>query len=259
MHYGLYISASGALNAVYRQDLHTGNLANLNTVGFKPDLTTTRQRDPARAEGNLPALPSSLLLERLGGGVMAGPTRTSFEQGVISRTGNDLDLAIRGEGFFTLLDERHKGQNRLRLTRDGRFTLDPSGRLVSVTHGMPVVGTDGLPIRLTGSGPVSVRPDGLVEQDGAKAGELSLVVLRNRGALRKNPDGLFVANATEMANRTQAPGHVEQGAVEEAAVNEIAALMAIESASRDAQANLGMIGYQDRLMDQAINRFARVA
>jgi len=52
---------------------------------------------------------------------------------------------------------------------------------------------------------------------------------------------------------------VTQGAIEESAINEIATLMQIEGAARDAQANLGMIGYHDRLLDQAINRFARVA
>lgn len=258
MHYGLYISASGALNAVYRQDLYTGNLANLNTIGFKPDMATTRQRDPARVEDGLGLLPSNLLMERLGGGVMAAPTRTDFTQGVIRTTGNELDLAIRGDGFFTLLDEHHRGENRLRLTRDGRFTLDAEGRMVSVTNGMPLVGTDGRPVRLRPDAPPTVQPDGTVLQNDRPVGTISLVVLRNRDALQKGPEGLFVADAAEMANRRQASGHVEQGAVEEAAVNEISTLMAIESASRDAQANLGMIGYHDRLLDQAINRFARV-
>lgn len=259
MNYGLYISASGALNAVHRQDLYSSNLANLNTIGFKPDIATTRQRDAARIEDGLGHLPSNAMLERLSAGVMASPTRTDFSQGVIRSTGNDLDLAVRGEGFFTLLAEHDRGENRLRLTRDGRFTLDATGRVVSAVNGMPLVGTNGQPIRLSDEGPVTVQPDGTIIQDEQAVANISIVTLPDRSALRKGPDGLFVADQALMANRRQAPGHIEQHAVEEAAVNEIDALMAIESASRAAQANLGMITYHDRLMDQAINRFARVA
>lgn len=259
MNYGLYISASGALNAVHRQDLHSSNLANLNTVGFKPDIATTRQRDAARVEDSLGYLPSNVMLERLGAGVMAAPTRTDFTQGTIRSTDNELDLAIRGDGFFTLLAEEGEAGNSVRFSRDGRFTLNATGRLVSATTGMPVAGTNGQPIRLSGTGPVTVEHDGLIVQNGETVAALSLTSLPNRNALRKGPDGLFVADLTQLAGRRPASGHIEQHAVEEAAVNEIDALMAIESASRDAQANLGMISYHDRLLDQAINRFARVS
>ncbi|MDQ7013829.1 MAG: flagellar hook basal-body protein [Planctomycetota bacterium] len=258
MNYGLYISASGALNATYRQDLHSSNLANLNTVGFKPDFALTRQRDAASVEDSLGYLPSNAMLERLGAGVMSDRTRVDFSQGVIRPTGNELDLAIRGEGFFTLLAEHDEGNNRLRLTRDGRFTLDATGRLVSATSGMPVVDVKGQPIQLNNNGPVTVEHDGTIVQNEEAVGMISIVELPNRNALRKGADGLFVADQAQMANRRQASGHIEQHAIEEAALNEIGALMAIQSASRDAQANLGMIGYHDRLMNQAINRFGRV-
>ena len=258
MNYGMYISTSGALNASYRQDLHASNLANVNTVGFKPELATTRQRDPVRTEDNLGFLPSSDLLERLGAGVMADRTRTDYSQGIIRATGNDLDLAIKGEGFFTLLDEQDKTENRYRLTRDGRFTRNTEGTMVSVTNGMPLVGTNGNPIKIPGNAPVTIQPDGSILQNGVEIAKIGFVEITNRAALQKAPNGLFVADATQMANKMQATGHLEQGAIEEAAVNEIATLMKIEGAARDAQANIGMIGYHDRLLNQAINRFARV-
>ena len=259
MNYGLYISTSGALNATYRQDLHTSNLANVNTVGFKPDLVTTRQRDPARIEDGLGYLPSNDLLERLGAGVMSDRTRTDFSQGVVRSTGNDLDLAIRGDGFFTLLDQQNGALSRFRLTRDGRFTRDARGQMVATVSGMPLAGADGKPVRLDSDSPVTIQPDGTIIQDGVETGKVGFVEITNRGALQKGPDGSFVADVNQMANRRQATGYLEQGAVEEAAVNEIATLMKIEGAARDAQANIGMIGYHDRLLDQAINRFARVA
>jgi flagellar basal-body rod protein FlgF len=259
MNYGLYISTSGALNATYRQDLLTSNLANVNTAGFKPEIATTRQRDAARVEDVLGYLPSNDLIERLGAGVMAERTRTHFEQGVIRTTGNDLDLAIRGEGFFALLDEQDKSLDRMRLTRDGRFTLDGQGRLVSVVSGMPAAGTDGRPIKLDPNYPVTVMGDGAIFQGGVETARLEFVEVHARDALTKIGSGQFRADATQLANRRRASGLVEQGAIEEAAVDEIDTLMDIEAAARDAQANIGMIAYQDRLLDQAINRFARVA
>jgi len=259
MNYGLYISTSGALNAVYRQDLYTGNLANVNTAGFKPETAITRQRDSARLEDDLGFLPSNDLIERLGAGVMADRTRTVFEQGMIRQTGNDLDVAIRGEGFFMLIDGKDRSLERMRLTRDGRFTLDREGQIVSVTSGMRVAGANGRPIRLDPGSPVDIMADGAILQDGMETGRLAFVDVSSRETLRKRGDGQFIADAIQLANRRPATGLIEQRAIEESAVDEIDTLMDIEGAARDAQANLGMIAYHDRLLDQAINRFARVA
>lgn len=259
MQYGLYISTSGALHAAYKQDLYTSNLANMNTAGFKPELAATRQRDPARLEDDLGYLPSNELLERLGAGVMADRTRTDFSQGDLRTTGNTYDLAIRGDGFFTLLDEQDKSLQRLRLTRDGRFTRAADGRLVSITSGMPLVDPTGRPINLTSDATPTIRADGTIIQRGSVTGRIGFIEITNRDALKKGPDGYFVPDVAQMANRRQAEGELVQGALEESGVSEIDALMQIEGAARDAQANIGMIGYQDRLLDQAINRFARVA
>lgn len=259
MNYGLYISTSGALNAAYRQDLLTGNLANVNTAGFKPLTPTTRQRDPVRLEDGLGLMPSNDLFERLGAGVMAGPTRAVFEQGSIRTTGNDLDLAIRGDGFFTVLDENDRSPDRVRLTRDGRFTLDARGRMVLASNGMPLLGENRRPVQLDPNATVTVRSDGAILQNGAARARIGFVEVPGRETLRKLGDGQFVAEAARMRAARPASGLIEQGAIEESAVDEIRTLMDIESAARDAQANIGMIAYHDRLLDQVINRFARVA
>jgi len=130
--------------------------------------------------------------------------------------------------------------------------------MVSITNGMPLVGTNGNPIKLPGDAPVTIQPDGSILQNGVEIATISFVEITNRAALQKAPDGLFVADVTQMANKVQATGHIEQGAIEEAAINEIDTIMKIEKAAREAQANIGMIGYHDRLLNQAVNRFARV-
>ena len=117
MNYGLQIAASGVLVQMHRTDVLANNLANIDTVGFKPDWAGALARDPARREDGLLGLPSDALVERLGAGVLAAPTMTSFAQGPIRQTGRDLDAAIRGTGFFVVGGE--SGPASLRLTRDG--------------------------------------------------------------------------------------------------------------------------------------------
>ena len=88
MNYGLYLSASGVLTNTYRQDVFANNLANVETPGFKPDLPSIRQRDPEAIEDNLGFQGSNELLDRLGGGVLAGQQRINFNQGTLRPTGN---------------------------------------------------------------------------------------------------------------------------------------------------------------------------
>jgi len=259
MDYGLYISASGALNAAYRQDLFAGNLANANTVGYKPLLSAVRQRDPARVEDGLMSLPSNDLLEQLSAGVMGNQTRINFAQGSLRPTGNDLDMAIRGKGFFVLLDEQDKSGNRLRLSRDGRFTLGPDRKLISVTNGMPVAGRDSRPIRLASGAPITVRSDGAILQRDQVVGRLDLAMVDNPASLKNAGAGLYIADQVQMAGKKPATGTIVQRAIEESGVNEITTLMQMQSAAGAARTNLGMLRYHDRVLDQAINRFARVA
>ncbi|MFO0493203.1 MAG: flagellar basal body protein, partial [bacterium] len=93
MNYGLYLSASGTLNALYRMDVAANNLANSETTGFKSDITAAMARDAANPEDGL-HLPSNKLLEKLGGGVLAGPNRTAWRQGALQTTNHDLDVGI---------------------------------------------------------------------------------------------------------------------------------------------------------------------
>ena len=65
MNYGFQISSSGLLTALYRQDVYANNMANMDTVGFKPDIPALMQRDAARTEDHLPFAPSDAMLERL--------------------------------------------------------------------------------------------------------------------------------------------------------------------------------------------------
>jgi flagellar basal-body rod protein FlgF len=258
--YGLHLSASGALTSLYRMDVLSNNLANISTIGFKPSLAAARQRDAVRVEDGLMHNPgaSGRMLERLGGGVMAAPNRLSFAQGPLQSTGNPLDVAIEGDGFFMLRDVAASEGDRMALSRDGRFTLDPDGRLISSTTGMPVLDARNRTIRLSGQGNVEIGPDGTIRQNGQDVAQLGVISLDDTTNVRRGAPGTFVAPADVMERRRPAAGQVKQFALEGAAVDPIRAMMSVTDAGRAAEANIGMMQSHDRIMERAINGLGRV-
>ena len=91
MNYGLYLSASGVLTNMYRQDVFANNLANAQTIGFKPDFPMLSQRDPESVEDDAGFDVRHDLLDRLGGGVYAGPQAIDFSVGRLEQTENPMD------------------------------------------------------------------------------------------------------------------------------------------------------------------------
>lgn len=259
MNYGLQLSASGVLTSLYRQDVLTNNLSNATTVGFKPDMVFTRQRDASSVENDLGHMPSNRLLERLGGGAMMAPNRVSHAQGALETTGNPLDLALQGEGFFAVMERDDNGEGHVRFTRDGRFTMDEQGRLVTSTRGLAVLDNRDRPIRLPRGESVHIDERGLVRVDGNTVARLQVSDVADRDGLRRGPDGLFIPDEGTLAERRTGTGMVRQGVLEQGAVDQIQAMMAMTGAARDAQANLGMVTYHDRVMERAINGLGRVS
>lgn len=255
MDYGLQISASGALASIHQQDALTNNLANINTVGFKPIMTGTMQRLAARQEDNLPYLSSDDLLEKLGGGVLAAQTRIDFAQGTLELTGNTFDLAIQGDGFFVVGDSSNPS-----LTRDGRFTINNNHELVMATSGLPVLSASNSPITIDPAQPgeVLIAKDGTVTQGGVPINQVQIADVPNRSILAKLGAGLFASQSGSPLSLIDAQGFIQQGALEGSGSNEIDALMKIQAASRSAQGNIGMIDMQNRLMERAINTFGRI-
>jgi flagellar basal-body rod protein FlgF len=253
MSYGIKISASGALAAMHRQDALTANLANLNTVGFKPVLAGAMHRDPVRQEDGLANWDSDALLERLGGGVLAAPTMIDFGQGPLEITDQALDIAIQGEGFFVVGDPADPS-----LTRDGRMTMRSDGTLVLAGSGLAVLGTDGRAVRVDpAAGPAHIATDGVVSQDGGVVGRIRVADVADRDVLVKVGAGLFAGQDGQRLALVDGTGMVRQGAVEGSGVDEIDALMQIQNASRAAQSNIGMIDMQNRMLDRLVNTFGR--
>lgn len=258
MNYGLQISASGLLTSMYRQDVWSNNLANVGTAGFKADYPITRQRDAVRQEDALFHMPSNQLLERLGGGLLLDRNRLDFTQGSLDKTDNPFHVAVQGEGFFLVKESGDSTSDRIGVTRDGRFLRNAQGMLAQATSGLPVLDEQNRPITIADESPVTIQPDGTILQKGEKIARLAFVEFPNKDTLVKKGEGLFIADSVAMSSKRAATGKLVQGAIEQSSVDEVKALLKMQSAARDVSGNAGMIQAHDRTMDRAINVFGRL-
>ena len=258
MNYGLYLAASGTLTNLHRQEVLTNNLANANTVGFKPDMVIARQRLPERLESGI-AIDPRRLLEQLGGGTSLMPTRLDLTQGQLEATSNDLDVAIEGEGYLVVRTGNGTGPQDIRLTRDGRMSLTTKGELVMTSTGMRVLNTADQPIRLNESQKVLIRSNGDVVQDGRIQATLQLVAPQDPGEVVKAGDNVFRHRSGGQIARRAADGRLLQRYVEQSAVNPITTLKDLVASVKSVQANIKMMQYHDHIMGQAVNTLGRVA
>ncbi|MBL1218198.1 MAG: flagellar hook-basal body protein [Planctomycetes bacterium] len=258
MNYGLYLSASGLLVNRHMQDVVSNNIANVNTVGFKPDMPIIRQREPERLEDNLSLDDPNRLLENLGGGSLLNPTVTLFRDGALRQTGNPLDLAVRGEGFFTLSSGATANSTRLRFTRDGAMSIDNNGMLVHSGSGMRVLDENDRPIEVDPTrGDVRIESDGSVKQGNTTVARIQLITIADLQAFEKEGANTFRLGNTEQNSRLPASGSISQGWLETSAVDPMQSLMELNRTTAAVSANAQMIRYQDELMNSAINRLGR--
>lgn len=177
----LYIAASGAKQDLLGTSVRANNLANAQTTGFKAQLEQARAM-PAFGEG----LPTRVF------SMTESPTN-NYESGPMIQTGRELDVAIQGDGWFTVQDAN--GQEAY--SRDGSFQLGPDGMLTDM-HGNMVMGDNGpifLPVPLdnlsfASDGTISVRPVGAPENVSEEVGRLGLVK-PDYSDMERGRDGLF--------------------------------------------------------------------
>ncbi len=162
MDLGLYIAASGMVAEQVRQDQLSSDLANASTPGYKSDQSPQHSFGEvllANAPG-APAVGSANL------GVALGATYTDMAPGPIQDTGQPLDFAIEGEGFFAV-----QTAQGVRYTRDGQFTASAQG-LLTDAQGNPILSQSGTPVKVGADGTVQPSALGVFMVPGAtKQGE----------------------------------------------------------------------------------------
>lgn len=261
MNYGLYLSASGVLTNLYRQDVFANNLANVKTVGFKPDVAMVRQRDPESIESGAPMKLRNRLLDRLGGGVFAGPQHLNLRQGNLTKTGAGMDVALGDPNafFVTSVPDGVRGAMVERLTRDGRLTIDGRNFLVTASGGHRLVNERGRPVKIE---PQSAMPTitetGQVMQGEKMVARLKVVQVAAPEKLLKEGGNLLRYDGAVEELRINPRPNLHTGAVESSGVDPIKALMDVINATKSVTSNGNMIRYHDLLMDRAVNVLGRV-
>jgi len=252
--YGLWLSAAGMKINEHRQTLHANNLANSQTTGFKRDLAVVMQRR-IEAQENVDGFSfAHPVLDGLSGGVNVQPSYHDFTQGPIESTGRPLDIAIRGDGFFSVSD----GQ-ATRYTRDGEFTVNTAGELVLANESgvWRVLNQAGAPVVIDPvAGEPTVSGNGTIRQGENVVAELGLVTPDDPQTLRKVGENLYESPGGEMR---PAGGTLVSGSREESNFNAIEGLASMIEASRAYQLNATLIQLQDKMTGQAVSTLGRVA
>jgi len=244
---GLYAAASGAAAALERLDAVANNLANVNTVGFKASHPVFRVRgdgdDSAEALAISPAQQQGVAQ------VVEAGTDRDFSPGSARQTGNPLDVAIEGQGFFVVNTTRGE-----RYTRQGSFALDGEGYLV-MQHGERVQGEQG-DIRLEHE--PQIASDGSVSVDGSIVGKLKVVGFGERPPLTPEGTSLFAAAAGTAQPLKEGDVHLQQGAVESSNVDAVESLMELIDVSRGFESYMKTLQRLDEIGQRSINDVGRV-
>jgi len=172
MERGLYIAASGMLAEQTRQDLISHDLANASTPGYKADRTITSSFSALLLKDASSGQP----IGALGLGARIEEQVTDVTPGPLRETGEPLDFAVQGDGFFAV-----RGANGARYTRDGQFQVSARGGLVTAS-GDEVLGAGGQPIRVGPDGTVAGTEIGVTRLDAAKRAGDNLFTGTARGA-----------------------------------------------------------------------------
>ena len=258
---GMYTAASGALVAQSAVDTIANNLANVNTAGFKRTLLQVQsqperdiyrfQTDPVGSPGgNVTGTPVRQLIGALGTGAQIFDTPADYGQGLLATTGNDLDVALSGPGFFTLRD----ASGAVRYTRDGAFIRDQNGFLTA-QNGDRVVNAAGAPIALPASGKLEIGRDGSVSVDGRTYDRLGIVEFANTANLRPEGSNRFLdagAGPSAAVNTSAL-----QGSLEKSNADVVRSMVDLIANERWFDANEKSIQTQDDAVAQAVQTVGR--
>ena len=227
-------------------DVIANNVANVTTNGFKARASRFREYlmpGASAASFQRPDRPLSYVAD-------AG-TALDVSGGAIERTGNALDAAIKGPGFFAV--QTAGGE---RYTRNGAFTIDSQGRLVT-SDGNPVLGDNGpitLDPRETG---LTIGADGTVSTDQGQRGRLRLVDFANPAALRN--EGANLLSSPTPAQAAGPNSRIQGGALERSNVRPIVEMSRLIEVNRSYTNVAAMVSRIDDLRRNAISRLADTA
>ena len=232
MESGILVALSGQVALQRRLDTLANNMANSATPGYRAENVTFQS---VLTNGDVAYSKS-------------GASTYSSSQAALTRTDNPLDIAIQGEGYFSISTPAGAAY-----TRDGRLTLSPAGVLVT-TEGFPLLDAGGNAIQVNpASGAIQVASDGSISQSGSAVGTIGMFRLPPDGQLSRGPGTSFVSRQgalpiADIRKTSVVQGHIEGSNVDP--IQEVAKLMTV---SRTFEAVSSSIDQSERRMTDAIH------
>jgi flagellar basal-body rod protein FlgG len=259
---GLYTSAAGMTAQQNNIDVTSNNIANVNTTAFKKDraefadLMYQSLNYTANATSEATNNPTGI---DVGLGVKVSGVQKNFIQGSLKETGNDLDIAIQGNGFFAITTPN----GDIQYTRNGSFKRDSEGAIVT-GQGYRLEPEIVVPNNLTN---LSIAPDGTVSAmnptDGTitALGQITLVDFVNPAGLSPQGNSLYAATTTsgdaiEGVATNEAFGSLQQGMLESSNVQLVNAMVDLITAQRAYEANSKSLQTTDSMIQQ-VNQLKR--
>jgi flagellar basal-body rod protein FlgG len=256
----LHTAATGMMAQELNVQVISNNIANMRTTGYKrqraefQDLLyeqISRVGTQTSENGNI--LPAGI---ELGSGVKTAGTPRLMTQGSLLPTGNAYDLAIRGEGLFKIL----LPDGRFAYTRDGSFSLDAQGRVVTaqgylVQPGLTIP-QNATSTMINAQGEVSVTLPG--SNTSNTIGHLELTMFVNKAGLQAIGDNLFLETPASGPPQDSTPaingfGDLQQGNLEQANVEAVTEISDLIAAQRAYEMNAKVITAADQMLSATSN------
>ena len=235
---GLYSGAGGMVGQDDIQAVIARNLAKINTIGYKKNIASFQSIMSGKQQAGSSKDASH------------GPIKvtTDFEQGLHEYTGNDLDIAINGEGFFAV-----KAEDGVYYTRRGQFTLSRDLKVVT-PEGWPLLTNGGEIVVPPNVKNVTIQANGTVSADGKELGKIKVVKVANVKTLQ--PIGGCAYKMSEKTTQEEAVKfEVAQGYIEKSNVNAIDEMVNMIANMRAYQSG----GKVNDSIDESIKKLIKLA
>jgi flagellar basal-body rod protein FlgG len=252
MNLSLYSAATGMEAQELNLNTIANNLANVNTTGFKKsriefqDLLYTQPRTSGADTGSGNLLPTGV---EVGNGARVAATSKDFSQGQVSQTGQQLDLAIQGDGFF----EVQEPDGTTAYTRDGSFKVNASGQVVTA-DGLPVLsGFGAIPTGTTGIDISQTGNISMTGPNGTSTGQITLARFANPAGLKSLGGNLYAATDSSGTASSGNPGgngygSTLQGYLEGSNVNIVEEMVNLITAQRAYEINSKSVQASDQML-----------
>lgn len=254
---GLYTAYTGMVNQQKRLDTITNNLANATTTAYKREGATARAFDEYmgvrvndKTVGNLVTRVGKMSL-----GVKIGENYTDYSQGSFRNTENTYDLAIEGNGFFTISFTNKRGEQSIKYTRDGNFTVDADGAL-RTTDGDYVQGENGDIYIPTDAERISIISTGEIYADDEYIDTIKITDFEDYNYLKKYGENMY--DAVDGITEKEPSAIIHQGYLEASNINAVTEMVEMITITRAYESNQKALQSADSMLEKAVNEVGRL-